>query len=134
MNGNSRRTWSWLVAAVLVHLFISIVHGVAHGQANVPLSRAANLFVFIVILAGPLIGLALTWRADRLGSWVIAMTMAGSLAFGVANHFLLPGPDHVAHVDPRWQILFAATAALLAVNEALGASLAVLAIRERKAP
>jgi hypothetical protein len=54
---------SWLTAAVLVHLAISIIHGRAHVGAHVPLSPEANLFVFIVILAGPLIGLALLWPA-----------------------------------------------------------------------
>ena len=51
--------WVWLTAAVLVHLVVSIVHGAAHSEAHVPLSRAADLFVFGVIVAGPLVGLAL---------------------------------------------------------------------------
>lgn len=113
------------MATVLAHLVVSMVHGVAHTQAHVPLSLAANLFVYIVILAGPLIGLALTWWTARLGGWVIALAMAGSLVFGLVNHFVLTSPDHVAHVDPQWRTLFATTAVLLAVTEALGAVLAV---------
>jgi len=74
---------------VLVHLAVSIVHGVAHTQARVPLSTTANLFVFIVILAGPLAGLALTFPAWRFGSALIALTMAASLVFGLVNHFVL---------------------------------------------
>jgi hypothetical protein len=97
-----------------------MVHGVAHTQAHVPLSLAANLFVYIVILAGPLVGLPLTWRTPRLGSSVIALAMAGSLVFGLVNHFVLASPDHVAHVDPQWRSLFATTAVLLTVTEALG--------------
>ena len=112
------------MAIVLAHLVVSMVHGVAHTQAHVPLSLAANLFVYIVILTGPLIGLALTWRTPRLGSWVIALAMAGSLVFGLVNHFVVSSPDHVAHVDPHWRPLFATTAVLLAVTEALGAVLA----------
>lgn len=118
--------------AVLIHLLISFVHGLAHARAQVPLSRAANLFVYIVILAGPLVGLGLAWRAERLGAWVIAATMAGSLLFGLANHFWLPGADHVAHVDPQWRVLFASTAALLAMTEALGFGLAIRVIKERR--
>jgi hypothetical protein len=133
MNGKGTRVWRWLIAAVLVHLLISFIHGLAHARAQVPLSRAAHLFVYVVILAGPLIGLALAWPAERLGAWLIAITMAGSLVFGLVNHFGLPGPDHVAHVDPRWRLLFATTAALLAITEALGASLAIRAVRERRA-
>jgi hypothetical protein len=75
----------WLTAAVLVHLVVSIVHGAAHSEAHVPLSRAANLFVFGVIMAGPLVGLALASSAERIGGWVIAITMASALVFGCAN-------------------------------------------------
>jgi hypothetical protein len=124
MKRNRSSVRAWLMATVLAHLVISMVHGVAHTQAQVPLSLAANLFVYIVILAGPLIGLALTWRAPRLGAWVIALTMAGSLVFGIVNHFIVTSPDHVAHVDPQWRPLFATTAVLLALTEALGAVLA----------
>jgi hypothetical protein len=122
----------WLTAAVLSHLIISIVHGQAHAGAQVPLSRAANLFVFVVILAGPLVGLALTWPAARLGVWMIAITMAGSLVFGVANHFVLPSPDHVAHVHRDWRALFTTTAVLLGLTEALGCGLAIQVARQRK--
>ena len=85
---------------------------------------------YIVILAGPLIGLALTWPAERIGSWLIAVTMAGALVFGVVNHFLLSSPDHVAHVDPQWRPLFETTAILLAVSEALAFGLAIRLARE----
>jgi hypothetical protein len=121
---NRRSVLAWLTATVLAHLVVSMVHGVAHTQANVPLSLAANLFVYIVILAAPLIGLALTWWTPRLGGWLIALSMAGSLVFGLVNHFVLTSPDHVAHVDPQWRSLFATTAVLLAVTEALGVVLA----------
>jgi hypothetical protein len=97
----------------------------------VPLSRGGTLFVFIVILAGPLVGLALTWPAERLGNWLIALTMAGSLAFGVVNHFVLDSADHVAHVQPEWRVLFAATAVLLALTELLGSGLAIGVLRAR---
>jgi hypothetical protein len=119
-------------AIVFAHLVISIVHGAAHARAHVSLSRAASLFVFVVILAGPLIGLALTWPAERLGGWLIAATMAGSLVFGLLNHFVIASPDHVAHVDSQWRLLFATSAALLAVTEAIGLGLALRLVRERK--
>jgi hypothetical protein len=129
-NGNSARRW--LAAVVLTHLVVSMVHGIAHARAQVPLSPAANMFVYIVILAGPLVGLALTWPAQQLGSWVVATTLAGSLVFGLVNHFVLSSPDHVAHVAPDWRPLFTATAILLAVTEALGSGLAIRLARERK--
>ena len=129
---NETTTWRWLTAAVLAHFIISLVHGSAHAQANVPLSRAGTLFVFIVILAGPLIGLALTWPAQRIGGALIAVTMTASLIFGVVNYFVLSSPDHVSHVEASWRPLFASTAALLAATEALGTGLAVRFTREMK--
>jgi hypothetical protein len=121
-----------MAAVVLVHLAVSIVHGAAHAEAQVPLSRAANLFVYVVILAGPLIGLALTWPAERIGGWIVAITMAASLIFGGVNHFVISGPDHVAHVDPASRSVFGITAVLLAVTEGLGSGLAIRVLRERK--
>ena len=132
MNRSGNPAWIWLTVAVLAHLVVSIVHGAAHAQAEVPLSRAANMFVYTVILAGPLMGLALTWPAGRIGGWLIAVTMAGSLVFGVVNHFVFASPDHVAHVDPRWRPLFATSAILLVVTEALGFGLAIRFLRGRK--
>ena len=134
VGGNANPIRRWLTATVLLHLVISIVHGWAHAGANVPLSRSANLFVFSVILAGPLVGLALTWPAARIGTWLIAITMAGSLVFGLVNHFVLASPDHVAHVARQWRPLFTATAVLLALTEAIGAVLAIRIARDRKNP
>ena len=124
MSTNRRRIRTALVAAVLAHLVISIAHGTAHTGAHVPLSPAASLFVYAVILAGPLVGLALVWLAESLGIWVIMLTMAGSLVFGVINHFVFDSADHVSQVDPQWRLLFATTAVLLAATEVLGVGLA----------
>ena len=95
------------------------------------MSVPANLFVFVVILAGPLIGLVWALRSARIGAWLIALTMAASLIFGLVNHFVLASPDHVSHVEPRWQPLFATTAVLLSITEVLGLVLAVRLARER---
>jgi hypothetical protein len=126
--GSSARRW--LAAVVLSHLAVSIVHGAAHVGAHVPLSQAASLFVFIVIFIGPLVGLGLTWPARRIGSWIVAITMSGSFVFGLVNHFVLAGPDHVANIDPQWRALFAASAIIVAGIEMLGSGLAFLCARE----
>jgi hypothetical protein len=131
--GHSTRARTWLTAVVLAHLAISFVHGQAHAGSHIQLSLAANIFVYLVILAGPLIGLALTWPAERIGNWVIAVTMAASLVFGVVNHFVVVSADHVAYVDPRWRLLFATSAVLLAVTETIGSALAIRSIREGSA-
>jgi hypothetical protein len=120
---NSTRLW--LAVTITAHLIISMMHGAAHTGAHVPLSPLATAFVFVVILGGPLAGLALLWVAERFGAWTIAIAMAGSLLFGVMNHFVFDSPDHVAHIDSAWRPLFATTAGLLVVTEVLGLSLAL---------
>jgi hypothetical protein len=131
-SGMRHFAWRWLTALVLVHLVISIVHDAAHSEAHVPLSPAASLFVFGVIVAGPLVGLALAWPAERIGSWVIAITMASAFVFGCVNHFVLAGPDHVSQVAERWRPIFTTTAALLAAMEGLASALAIRIARRRK--
>ena len=83
------------------------------------------LFVYIVILAGPVAGLVVSIRLERLGAALVAAAMVGALVFGVINHFIVPGSDHVAHVAAAWRRLFATTAALLAIIESGGAAIAL---------
>lgn len=117
----------------MLHLAVSFVHGAAHTGAQVMLGPAGTWFVYIVILAGPLIGLALAVRQPELGAATVAATMAASLVFGLINHFIVQGADHVSHVAPEWRLQFASTAALLAFLEAAGTALGVRgAIRTRR--
>jgi hypothetical protein len=132
MRRNETSTLIWMAGVVLVHLGITLVHGSAHAQARVPLSPAATVFVFGVILAGPLIGMGLAWPARRIGAGVIAVTMTGALVFGIVNHFMFSSPDHITHVNPQWRSLFTATAVLLAVTEAMGSILAIRILRLRR--
>ena len=115
-----------MAAAVLVHFAVTAVHGFAHARANVALSPGATVFVFWVVVIGPVFGIVVQRAAlPRGGAWGIAVMFAGGLAFGLANHFLLPGADHVAHVAGPWQALFGMTAAALALTEGFGAAAAV---------
>jgi hypothetical protein len=115
-----------LVGLIAAHLVISFVHGAAHAGAAVPLSPAANLFVWLVILAGPLVGLLVwRWLDRRAGVWIVAATLAASFVFGLINHFVIPGADHVAHVADGWRVMFGFTAVLLAVTEASGSAVAI---------
>jgi hypothetical protein len=114
-----------LAALVVGHLGLCIIHGAAHDGAAVLLTTAATVFVFAVILAGPVAGLVLwRWR-PAAGAWIMAATLFGSLIFGAVNHFVLDGPDHVARVAADWRRLFATTAALLFLTELAGSALAL---------
>jgi hypothetical protein len=115
-----------LTAAVLAHLAIAVVHGVAHVRAHVLLSKGAMSFVVLVIFIGPIFGLVVQRLAlVSAGQWVIAATLAGALVFGMSNHFLMAGADRVSHVVEAWRVLFGITAGLLAATEAYGSALAV---------
>lgn len=89
------------------------------------------MFVVVVILAGPLVGMGLTLLNRTLGGWVVAGTMSASLLFGVLNHFILHEGDHISQVARPWGPLFASTALLLAGTELLGTVLAISLVRER---
>lgn len=118
-----------LAAVVLVHLAINVAHGSAHTGAQVPLPLAGAVFVYVVILAGPLAGLALwRWR-PRPGAWLVAASMTGALVFGLVNHFIIDGQDHVAQVAADWRTLFGVTATLLVVAEAAGAAVGIWAAK-----
>jgi hypothetical protein len=115
-----------LAGLVVAHLGVSLVHGYAHSSASVPLSAGQMVFVFGVILVGPVLGLIVhRFALPRAGAWVIAVSLGGALVFGLANHFLIAGADHVSHVAAPWRPLFGITAALLVVTEAFGSIAAV---------
>ena len=129
--GRVGRSGVALAAIVLLHLAINIVHGQAHTGAAVPLSLAGTLFVFIVMLAAPLVGLVLwRWR-PRAGGWLVAAAMAGALIFGLVNHFIIDGSDHVARVAAEWRSLFGVTAVLLVISEAAGVIVGIRSAGDR---
>lgn len=125
MNEKHRPPDGFLTLFVLLHLAVSVLHGRAHTGAVVPVSTAANIFIFTVIVAAPLVGIAVLWFFSISGgAWLLAVSLAASLVFGVVNHFVLESPDHVSQVAAQWRVLFGSTAVLLAVTEALGSGLA----------
>lgn len=112
-----------LAGVVLLHLIVTVIHGSAHNGAAVEQGPAAMAFIFLVIIAGPLVGLAWMWVNPHRGARLIGITMAASLLFGLINHFIIPGADRVDHVATAWRSLFASTAVMLVFIEAAGAVL-----------
>ena len=114
-----------LTAVVLLHLLVTVLHGRAHVGAAVPATTSSNIFILTVIVAAPLVGAVVLWFFSiRAGAWLLGLSLAGALMFGVINHFVLESPDHVTHIVAHWRALFTVTAVLLAVTEALGSGLA----------
>ena len=121
---------------VLIHLVINLLHGRSHAELQIDLSSFQLLFVVSVILICPLLALALLWTSrQRLGLMLLTASMAGSCLFGLYYHFVLPSPDHVAHVPAGfWGDLFRMTAVVLALSEALGFILGWVWLRARAEP
>ena len=116
---------------VLVHTIVMPVHGAAHLHLNVGLSAWANLYVLCIVGIGPIAGLSLLRSSrQRTGAAILFAAMGGALLFGLWNHFIAHGADHVMHLQAgAWRVPFQATAVLLAASEAAGAVVAFMLLR-----
>lgn len=116
------------VALVLValHYLVNFGHGFAHLGAPVPLTAAQIAFVTLVIGLGPLGALWLLRSGRATLAWAtLAVVFLASFGFGVAFHYLIASPDHVANVPAGfWHLPFGATAFLAAVVDGGGAVIA----------
>jgi len=116
------RTNKYGTFIVLTHVLINIIHGAAHRELHVGLHSAGMLFVVSVVVLCPLLALALLWTCQkRLGLILLTFSMAASATFGLYNHFVVSGPDHVSGQPPGpWSTVFVVTAYLLFLIEAIG--------------
>jgi hypothetical protein len=105
---------------VAVHLLVVLGHGRVHSQLHIQPNMWQGIFIAVVIVIGPVLAMTLLWtRLRRIGFLLLSITMAGSLAFGVAYHFLVPGSDNALELHSgHWESLFRTTATWLAVIEA----------------
>jgi len=111
-----------IAATVWLHAAATAVHSAAHIGAGVWMSVPATVYIWLVIIIGPIAGWWLV-RSGRacIGSVVVTVCMAGALVFGALNHFVFSGADHIDAIGPGlWHRPFQATAVLLAFSEALG--------------
>jgi len=122
------------IGVILVHLGVIAVHGRAHSLLHISLTHLQQVFVLVVILAGPLLaGILLLFKAQRAAAVLLLLSMVGSLAFGTYNHFVVTGADNALHVAPgTWGTAFQITSILLVVTETLGcwAGIALLRAQE----
>jgi hypothetical protein len=117
--------------AVLAHLAVVLLHGRAHDNLTVGLSDWQNVYVLLVIVIAPPIAMLLVWtRLATLGLWVLVLSMAGSLIFGLIYHYVIVSPDHVSHLPPGdAQGLFRITAVLLILTELFGVVVGLWGLR-----
>ena len=117
--------------AVVIHAVVVLLHGMAHSALGVELSTTQQSYAAIVVVVTPLVAAALLWtRHARLGLVLLAISMVGSLLFGLYYHYVAVSPDHVAHLPPgEEQGLFRLTALLLWISETLGLIAALWGLR-----
>jgi hypothetical protein len=119
---------------VLLHLAATLVHGRAHSELGIGTSLWQSTFIALVIFAGPLIAMTLLWTRLRVtGIFLLAVTMVGSLVFGVSYHFLIPGSDNAMELGTsHWDSVFGTTATMLALIESGGFAWCVWALRSKR--
>ena len=119
------------LAVVVAHVVVNVVHGMAHGAVEVWLPAWKNVIVLLMVLIGPVAGLALAWRGKAaVGYGLLAVTMAGSLAFGVWHHFIAMSSDHVSQIpEGAWGSAFIASSWALAISEVAGAAVGAVGWR-----
>lgn len=122
----------YLIAAVLVHLVVVLVHTVAHLVLQILPQPPDAAFILFVILIGPVAGLPILRFNRTLAGGLVAVLMASAFAYGFQSHFLAEGPDHVALVAGNpWTDVFAVTAAIIGALEILTAILGVAVMLSR---
>jgi len=112
-----------------------MLHGRAHATLGVGLSSWQKVYVGVVILIAPLVAMVvLLWtRYDRLGLWLLVVSMAASLIFGVIYHYVVISPDHVSHLPPGdAQGMFRTTAMLIILTELFGVIVGLLGLRSKR--
>ena len=111
---------------VIVHLVACGFHGWSHLYAGVPTTFAQNVFIATIIVAMPPLAAALiAFRKLQLGYPLLLSSMAGSLMFGVAFHFVVDTPDSFVNVCGVGARMFLVSAILLALVELMGTAWAV---------
>ena len=117
---------AWLI--ILLHALVATVHGIAHLRLEITLNAFQSAYVLLVITLAPVAAALLLWaRRMRPGFVVLALSMAGSLVFGVYWHYVADSPDNVFHLhEGTLQSVFRSTALVLMVSEACGVVVGIL--------
>lgn len=114
---------TWLVG---VHAVVGLVHGVSHVVLGVVPSVVDLTFIFVVIGILPIGLLPLVLRGNRAGVGLFALVFAASWLYGMLNHFIIEGADHVPGLEHGiWQAMFTVSGAMILGLEAAGTLLAI---------
>jgi hypothetical protein len=118
-----RTTAVYGTAMVVLATAVNLLHGISHvGQEVLSLQAWQWAYVICVIFLATVVAAVLLWSPNRLaGAWLLFGSMAGSLVFDLAYHFLIAGPDNVFTLEPgTWLVPFRLSAVLLVATSGLG--------------
>ncbi len=129
---------SIVTGLVVVHLAVTLWHGDAHTALEIGLPFLENVFVYAVILAGPVLAAALIWtRHETPALWLFTAAMLGALLFGAYHHYVLVSPDNIHHLPPgtaHEHGSFVSSSAALALVELAAVLYGAFGLGERRGP
>ena len=130
---SGRGSVRYAMVVILIHLAVSLVHGLTHSRLEIGLNVTQTIFVLVVITVAPLVaGYLLLKDKLRSGGALLASSMAAAFLFGVFYHFIAPGADNVNHQLPfdlaNWTRLFDETAVAIAGLEIIGLIFGILLV------
>jgi magnesium-transporting ATPase (P-type) len=126
-----------ILVVVLAHIITTGLHDIAHQQAGVSISDFQSAYVFLVTLAAPIAAAIIILflnkpKIQRGGTWLLLVSMLGSLLFGLVYHILLPSSDNIFMVMQNSSldsVVFTSTAILLVIVDGAGTWVGVRATR-----
>ena len=97
----------YAILVVISHIIITGAHEIAHQQLGVSISDFQIAYVFLATHAAPIAATIMLLflnkpKIQRGGSWLLLVSMLGSLLFGLVYHVILPSSDNIFSVmnDP----------------------------------
>ena len=108
-----------ILLAVATHLLLTTIHGLIHLAIPIFLSGWIIAFSIGSLYILPLIGAGLVvTNYPRIGGTVLITAGIITLVFEGIFHFLLPNPDHIAHVSDH-RVWFGTTGTLTTLGNLL---------------
>jgi hypothetical protein len=84
---------------VLLRQVVAQLHGMAHEEVGVGLAAWQWAFVYLVIVAAPIVAVVLYWtRWSQWGAILLGIVMPAGMLFGIYYHFIAVSPDNVQHL------------------------------------
>ena len=123
-------------AIVIVYLLTIFTHGAAHARLAIEISAAQNYFVWGVMVISPLLAMTLLWTSrQRVGFYLLVVSMAAAIPFDLYFHFVASGPDNALQQGSGfWPATFVVTAYLLLLLAVAGVFVGVGFQRTRSSP